>query len=108
MLTAGILLYILGSIGCANAGGFASFLGWRVLEALGAASGLVIGRAIIADTCDKKASAKVYSIVYPLVSLSPAIAPRSADIWRRGSGGGAISCSSPRLASSRSCSFSCF
>ncbi len=75
VLTVGILLYILGSIGCANAGGFESFLGWRVLEALGAASGLVIGRAIIADTCDKKESAKVYSIVYPLVSLSPAIAP---------------------------------
>ncbi|KWA07949.1 multidrug effflux MFS transporter [Burkholderia territorii] len=75
VLTVGILLYILGSIGCASAGGFASFLGWRVLEALGAASGLVIGRAIIADTCDKKESAKVYSIVYPLVSLSPAIAP---------------------------------
>ncbi|MDN7901880.1 multidrug effflux MFS transporter [Burkholderia cepacia] len=75
VLTAGIVLYILGSIGCASAGGFASFLGWRVLEALGAASGLVIGRAIIADTCDKNASAKIYSIVYPLVSLSPAVAP---------------------------------
>ncbi|SDH62825.1 multidrug effflux MFS transporter [Paraburkholderia phenazinium] len=75
VLSFGILLYIAGSIGCAHAGGFTSFLGWRMLEALGAASGLVIGRAIIADTCDKKTSAKVYSIVYPLVSLSPALAP---------------------------------
>ncbi len=75
VLSAGILLYVLGSLGCASAHGFTSFLAWRVLEALGAASGLVIGRAIIADTCDKKSSAKVYSVVYPLVSLSPALAP---------------------------------
>ncbi|MCP1840160.1 DHA1 family bicyclomycin/chloramphenicol resistance-like MFS transporter [Bradyrhizobium sp. USDA 4524] len=75
VLVAGILLYIAGSIGCALAVGFTSFLGWRMVEAVGAASGLVIGRAVIADTCDKKASAKVYSVVYPLVSLSPALAP---------------------------------
>lgn len=75
VLSVGIFLYVAGSVGCASAGGFAGFLAWRVVEALGAASGLVIGRAIIADTCDKKTSAKVYSIVYPLVSLSPALAP---------------------------------
>jgi DHA1 family bicyclomycin/chloramphenicol resistance-like MFS transporter len=75
VLIAGIVLYIAGSIGCAFAGGFVGFLGWRMIEALGAAAGLVIGRAIIADTCDKRASAKVYNVVYPLVSLSPALAP---------------------------------
>lgn len=75
VLLAGIALYIAGSLGCASAAGFASFLAWRMLEAAGAAAGLVIGRAIIADTCDKRASAKVYAVVYPLVSLSPALAP---------------------------------
>lgn len=75
VLVVGILLYIAGSLGCASAGSFPVFLGWRMLEALGAAAGLVIGRAIIADLCDKSASARVYSLVYPLVSLSPALAP---------------------------------
>lgn len=75
VLLAGIVLYIAGSLGCAAATGFRPFLVWRMVEALGAAAGLVIGRAIIADTCDKRASAKVYAIVYPLVSLSPALAP---------------------------------
>lgn len=75
ILVTGILLYIAGSIGCAFAGNFTSFLIWRMLEGCGAASGLVLGRAVIADTCDKKAAAKVYNIVYPLVSLSPAVAP---------------------------------
>jgi MFS transporter, DHA1 family, multidrug resistance protein len=75
VLIAGILLYIAGSLGCARADGFAPFLAWRALEAIGAAAGLVLGRAVIADTCDRTAAARVYSIVYPLVSLSPALAP---------------------------------
>jgi len=75
VLIAGIILYIAGSLGCATATGYGIFLFCRVTEALGAAAGLVIGRALIADTCDKPTSAKVYSVVYPLVSLSPAVAP---------------------------------
>lgn len=69
------LLYLVGSLGCAAAGSYSAFLAWRMIEAMGAAAGLVIGRALIADTCDKRTSAKVYAIVYPLVSLSPALAP---------------------------------
>lgn len=75
VLFAGIALYFVGSLGCAAATHFGAFLAWRMVEAAGAAAGLVIGRALIADTCSKQASAKVYAVVYPLVSLSPALAP---------------------------------
>lgn len=75
VLFAGIGLYFVGSLGCAMATHFGAFLAWRMVEAAGAAAGLVIGRACIADTCSKQASAKVYAVVYPLVSLSPALAP---------------------------------
>lgn len=75
VLLAGIMFYLIGSLGCAVSTSYAGFLAWRVLEAIGAAAGLVIGRALIADTCDKRTSAKVYAVVYPLVSLSPALAP---------------------------------
>lgn len=75
VLLAGIAFYLIGSLGCAASNSYAGFLAWRVLEAIGAAAGLVIGRALIADTCDKCTSAKVYAMVYPLVSLSPALAP---------------------------------
>lgn len=75
ILFAGIALYLAGSLGCATATQFGAFVLWRMVEAAGAAAGLVIGRALIADTCSKQASAKVYAIVYPLVSLSPALAP---------------------------------
>jgi DHA1 family bicyclomycin/chloramphenicol resistance-like MFS transporter len=75
VLFAGIALYFIGSLGCAVATHFGVFLIWRMVEAGGAAAGLVIGRAVIADTCSKQTSAKVYAVVYPLVSLSPALAP---------------------------------
>jgi DHA1 family bicyclomycin/chloramphenicol resistance-like MFS transporter len=75
VLFAGIALYFVGSLGCAAVTHFGAFLAWRMVEAAGAAAGLVIGRALIADTCSKQASAKVYAVVYPLVSLSPALAP---------------------------------
>lgn len=75
VLLAGVGLYVVGSVGCATADTYNGFLAWRMLEAVGAAAGLVIGRALIADTCDKRTSAKVYAVIYPLVSLSPALAP---------------------------------
>lgn len=75
VLLAGIGLYIVGSVGCALSDSYNGFLAWRMLEAIGAAAGLVVGRALIADTCDKRACAKVYAVIYPLVSLSPALAP---------------------------------
>jgi len=75
VLLAGGVLYLLGSMGCALSSSYMGFIAWRMVEALGAAAGLVIGRALIADTCDKRTSAKVYAVVYPLVSLSPALAP---------------------------------
>lgn len=75
ILLAGIALYIVGSVGCAVSASYNGFLAWRMLEAIGAAAGLVVGRALIADTCDKRTSAKVYAVIYPLVSLSPALAP---------------------------------
>ncbi|MCL9779853.1 multidrug effflux MFS transporter [Vibrio sp. S4M6] len=74
-LLVGIGIYILGAIGCALSKGFDNFLIWRIVEAIGAAAGLSIGRTLIADTCGSTKSAKVYAIIYPVVSLSPALAP---------------------------------
>ncbi|NLS21322.1 multidrug effflux MFS transporter [Rhizobium sp. P40RR-XXII] len=85
VLIAGILIYVAASIGCSTASGVNALLFWRLLQGVGAASGLVIGRAVIADLCDKTASAHVYAIVYPIVSLSPALAPaiggHLAEAW---------------------------
>lgn len=85
VLVTGILTYVIASIGCAAISNVDALFVCRFLQGVGAASGLVIGRAIIADLCDKTASAHAYAIVYPLVSLSPALAPaiggHLAAIW---------------------------
>lgn len=88
LLLGGIALYVIGSVLCAAAPSFEYFLAGRCIQALGAASGLVIGRALISDRFGKHEAAKIYNIVYPLVSLSPALAPAiggyltSALSWR--------------------------
>ena len=88
LLLGGIVLYLIGSVLCAAAASFDHFLLGRCIQALGAASGLVIGRALISDRFSKHEAAKIYNIVYPMVSLSPALAPAiggyltSALSWR--------------------------
>ncbi|MBP1208348.1 DHA1 family bicyclomycin/chloramphenicol resistance-like MFS transporter [Duganella sp. 1411] len=88
LLLSGIALYVLGGALCAASASFELFLLGRCVQALGAASGLVIGRALISDRYPKHEAAKIYNIVYPLVSLSPALAPAiggyltSALSWR--------------------------
>jgi DHA1 family bicyclomycin/chloramphenicol resistance-like MFS transporter len=88
LLLTGIVFYLIGSVLCAMAGSLEGFLIGRCIQALGAASGLVIGRALISDRFAKHEAAKIYNIVYPLVSLSPALAPAiggyltSALSWR--------------------------
>lgn len=63
VLLAGIAIYIGGSLGCAVAESYSSFLLFRLLQGAGAAAGLVIGRTLIADTCNKAISARVYSVI---------------------------------------------
>ena len=42
VLLTGIALYIVGSVGCATSATYDGFLAWRMLEAVGAAAGLVV------------------------------------------------------------------
>lgn len=75
ILTLGIIIYIIASIGCALSNHIYSFLFFRFFQGIGAASGLVIGRYLISSQFSKDQSVQIYAIVYPFVSLSPAIAP---------------------------------
>ena len=48
-LLVGLALFMLGSLGCALAGSAQALTGWRVLQAMGGAAGIVIPRAVIRD-----------------------------------------------------------
>lgn len=71
----GFIVYALASLACAYAVNINQLIIFRLIQALGACAGLVIGRAIIADLFDSVEAPKIYNIIYPIVAASPAIAP---------------------------------
>ena len=74
-LYVGFALYALGSIGCAYAGSMSMLMVMRVVQALGACGGMVIGRAIIRDRCQPHEAARAFALLMMIVSLGPVLAP---------------------------------
>jgi DHA1 family bicyclomycin/chloramphenicol resistance-like MFS transporter len=71
----GFILYAAGAMGCALAGSMTMLVVMRVLQALGACAGLVIGRAIVRDRCEPHEAARAFAILMAIVALGPIIAP---------------------------------
>ena len=74
-LYVGFTLYALGAIGCAVATDMEMLMLMRVVQALGACGGLVIGRAIVRDKCQPHEAARAFTLLMMIVSLGPVIAP---------------------------------
>ena len=74
-LYAGFALYAIGSVGCLLARDMTMLMLMRILQALGACGGMVIGRAIIRDRCEPHEAARAFSILMAIVSLGPILAP---------------------------------
>lgn len=74
-LYAGLILYIVASVGCALAPDIASLTALRFVQAIGGCAGIVIARAIVRDRCDAHASARVYSLLMLIMGLAPILAP---------------------------------
>ncbi|HEY6641446.1 multidrug effflux MFS transporter [Povalibacter sp.] len=74
-LYVGFVLYVIGAIGCALATNMTMLTVMRVVQALGACGGLVIGRAIIRDRCQPHEAARAFAILMSIVSLGPIVAP---------------------------------
>lgn len=75
LLLLGMGLYALASLGCAGSSTLTMLLICRLFQALGASSGLVIGRAIIGDLFKPSEAGKIFATVFPFVGMSPAISP---------------------------------
>ncbi len=70
-----MVLYTLGSIGCALANSAETFLLLRVVQGLAASGGFIAGRAMIRDAHDAKEAHRAMSQVMLLFAVAPAIAP---------------------------------
>lgn len=74
-LLLGIGVFVLGSVLAALASSVEWLLAARFLQALGAAAGLVSPRAIVADLCDMKESASIFSLLMQVMMIAPIVAP---------------------------------
>jgi DHA1 family bicyclomycin/chloramphenicol resistance-like MFS transporter len=75
VLLLGILLFILGSIGCAISGSITQIVICRIIQALGACTGPMLSRAMVRDVYSGKKSAEMMSTLMMLMALAPIIGP---------------------------------
>jgi DHA1 family bicyclomycin/chloramphenicol resistance-like MFS transporter len=75
VVIAGLVVFALGTLGCAIAGNIESLWLSRVLQGLSAGSGLVVGRAIIRDRFQGAEAQRMMSQTTLVFGLGPALAP---------------------------------
>ena len=62
-LMVGLALFMIASLGCALAGSVEALTGWRVVQAMGGAAGIVIPRAVIRDHYETHEAARAMSLL---------------------------------------------
>lgn len=71
----GLIIFTVGSIGCALAPSIEILIGFRVIQAFGACAGMVIPRAIVRDLYTGHDATRLMSLLMLTVSISPILAP---------------------------------
>lgn len=71
----GFAVYMIGALGCALAVNMTMLTVMRVVQALGGCAGLVIGRAIVRDSCEPHEAARAFTTLTMIVALGPVLAP---------------------------------
>jgi DHA1 family bicyclomycin/chloramphenicol resistance-like MFS transporter len=71
----GLVLYVLASVGCANAHSIHAFIVLRFIQALGGCAAQVAAIAMVRDFFPAKESAKVFSLLFLIIGVSPLLAP---------------------------------
>ena len=85
-LYVGLTVYILASIGCAMAHSLHAFVALRFLEALGGCVAQVGAIAMVRDFFPVKESAKIFSLLFLMIGVSPLLAPTIGSLLIAGLG----------------------
>jgi DHA1 family bicyclomycin/chloramphenicol resistance-like MFS transporter len=75
VLILGLIVFIAGSAGCGLAGSIEALIAARLVQALGAAAGATLGRAMVRDLYARDQAARVLSIIGMALSVAPAVGP---------------------------------
>lgn len=71
----GLVLFIIGSAGCAMATTTWSEIAWRVVQASGGSAGVVLGRAMVRDLYEGTRAAQMMSTLMTVMAIAPLIGP---------------------------------
>lgn len=71
----GLLLFVIGSAGCALSVAAWQILGWRVVQAMGACAGVVLARAMVRDLYSGDRAAQVLSTLMMVMAIAPLLGP---------------------------------
>ncbi|WP_446739607.1 Bcr/CflA family multidrug efflux MFS transporter [Pseudomonas sp. TH41] len=71
----GLVLFIIGSTGCAFANSGTAMIAWRVVQALGACANVVLARAMVRDLYQGRQAAQKMSMLMTIMAIAPLAGP---------------------------------
>ncbi|WP_316862012.1 multidrug effflux MFS transporter [uncultured Cohaesibacter sp.] len=71
----GMLVFVIGSVGCALAQSMEQIIFWRVFQAFGACTGPMLSRAMIRDLYSRTQAAQMLSTLVMVMAVAPIIGP---------------------------------
>jgi len=74
-IAVGMVLYIIGSIGCAVSHGVEAMIVWRAVQAVGACASVTLARAIVRDLYVGTRAAQMMSTLMIVTALAPMLGP---------------------------------
>jgi DHA1 family bicyclomycin/chloramphenicol resistance-like MFS transporter len=74
-LLCGLIIFIIGALGCALSTDAWQMIGWRVVQAIGASSAVVLARAMVRDLFTGDQAARMLSTLMMIMGMAPMIGP---------------------------------
>lgn len=74
-LIAAMIMFLAATIGCIYSSNIASFIGWRLIQGIAGAGGIVISRSVAADKYSGRELAKMLAIIGAINGIAPIAAP---------------------------------
>ncbi|WP_018897954.1 multidrug effflux MFS transporter [Rhizobium sp. 2MFCol3.1] len=74
-VAAGLVLFIIGSAGCAMSQSVEAIIIWRIVQAVGACAGVVLSRAMVRDLFTGARAAQMLSTLIAVMAIAPLLGP---------------------------------
>lgn len=71
----GLVLFVIGSAGCALSASVQAMIAWRIVQALGACASVALSRAMVRDLYEGHRAAQMLSTLITVMAIAPLIGP---------------------------------